>query len=181
MEKQGKMEEEGYQPKRKNNKKKQKNKNTNNDYKIKRYWRRLLQVSDWMVSVPPNISEFFVAVRGEGDKCILIMKYNSIEICDRTGTAIAELPCPLKQFNGTILQVYYEADEKRIIVSDLIVWKSNPMTGSQFDFRYAWTTSNLNLKALEQATGHSFFFSQYFPCTSDNIRHVYETATPYKK
>ena len=97
------MEEEGYQPKRKNNKKKQKNKNTNNDYKIKRYWRRLLQVSDWMVSVPPNISEFFVAVRGEGDKCILIMKYNSIEICDRTGTAIAELPCPLKQFNGTIL------------------------------------------------------------------------------
>jgi len=36
--------------------KKKKHKNTHNDYKTRRYWRRLLQVSDWMVTVPPNLS-----------------------------------------------------------------------------------------------------------------------------
>jgi hypothetical protein len=42
-------------PKGKQHRKK-KQRNTHNDYKTRRYWRRLLQVSDWMVAVPPNLS-----------------------------------------------------------------------------------------------------------------------------
>ena len=65
-----------------------KNKQTNNDYKTKRYWRRLLQVSEWMVSVPQNLSEFYVASRGQGSKCLMIMKYNTIDICDKGGSLV---------------------------------------------------------------------------------------------
>ena len=31
---------------------KHKNKNTSNEHRVRRYWSRLLQVSDWMVAVP---------------------------------------------------------------------------------------------------------------------------------
>ena len=55
------------------------------------------------------------------------------------------------------------------------------MTASEFDFRYAWTVSNLNIKNLEQSTGYSFFFSQYDPCTVSNLHKVYEDPTPYPK
>ena len=46
--------QEECKPKRKPQKKK-KSKN-GNDYKTKRYWRRLMQVNDWMVSVPQNLT-----------------------------------------------------------------------------------------------------------------------------
>lgn len=100
------MEEEGPRNKGKNHKKK-KHKNTHNDYKTKRYWRRMLQVSDWLVSVPHNLSEFYVGVRGDGCKCLMIMNYNSIEICDKSGALLHEFPCSSKSYNGTILEIYF--------------------------------------------------------------------------
>jgi len=47
------------------------------------------------------------------------------------------------------------------------------MTASEFDFRYAWTISNLNLKNLQEKTGYYFFFSQYYPCTIENLHKLY--------
>lgn len=61
-----------------------------------------------MVVVPPNLTEYYVGVRGEGNKCLLIMKYNSLEICDKGGSLIAEIYCPIKTYNGTILEIYFD-------------------------------------------------------------------------
>jgi len=47
------------------------------------------------------------------------------------------------------------------------------MTGSEFDFRYAWTISNLNVKALAESTNYRIFTSQYYPCSAANLHHVY--------
>lgn len=43
-----------------------------------------------------------------------------------------EFKSSAKTYNGTILEIYFNAEDKSIIVSDMIVWKSNPMTGSEF-------------------------------------------------
>ena len=66
-----------------------------------------MQVNDIMVAIPHSLQEFYVAARGEGSKCLLIMKYDSLEICDKSGSTLAELPCPLKTYNGTILEIYF--------------------------------------------------------------------------
>lgn len=62
----------------------------------------------------------------------MIMKYNSIEICDKSGALLHEFPTNTKSYNGTILEIYFNEEEKTIIISDMIVWKANPMTGSEF-------------------------------------------------
>ena len=58
------------------------------------------------------------------------MKYDSLEICDKSVSTVIELPCPLKVYNGTILEILFDIEAKTIIITDLIMWKSNPMTGS---------------------------------------------------
>ena len=55
------------------------------------------------------------------------------------------------------------------------------MTASEFEFRHAWTISNLNLKTLQQSTDYSFYFSTYHPCTVENLHKVYTQPTPYPK
>jgi hypothetical protein len=48
----------------------------------------MLQVSDLMVSVPPNLPDFYLGARGQGNKCLMIMKYTSLEICDKSGSLL---------------------------------------------------------------------------------------------
>ena len=38
----------------------------------------------------------------------MIMKYSSLEICDKSGTLVAEIACPVKTYNGTILEIYFD-------------------------------------------------------------------------
>ena len=42
--------------------------------RVRRYWKKLLQVGEWMVEVPSNIGEFVVGSRAEGNKCLIILK-----------------------------------------------------------------------------------------------------------
>ena len=58
------------------------------------------------------------------------MKYSTVELVDKGGALLCEFHISAKQYNGTILEVYFSEKEKTIVVSDMIMWKSNPMTGS---------------------------------------------------
>ena len=56
------------------------------------------------------------------------------------------------------------------------------MTGSEFEFRYAWIISNLNLKNLNQSIPeYTFHFIEFYPCTVDNLKLVYSRKYPYNK
>ncbi len=113
-------------------KKGKKNKNNSNEHRVRRYWSKLLQVSDWMVTVPENINEFYVGARPEGTKCLAIISGNTIELCDKSGGVIACFEGLTKLYNGTILEGFYLEETKQLIISDMITWKSNPMTSSEF-------------------------------------------------
>jgi hypothetical protein len=116
----------------------------------------MLQVSDWFVSIPSDLIDFYIGVRSQGSKCLMVMNHSSIEICDKGGNLVTHLPSNSKNYNGTILEVYLDEEKKIIVVSDMIVWKGNPMTGSEFEFRIAWLQSNLNLLLLNKNIGYKF-------------------------
>lgn len=95
------MMEEEERPKGRSKRKKPKH--THNDYKTKRYWRRMLQVSDWLISIPSNLNEFYVGVRSQGSKSLMILTHSTIEICDKGGNLVLQFPSNSKAYNGTIL------------------------------------------------------------------------------
>ncbi len=58
------------------------------NHRIRRYWRKLLQVNDWMLEIPHNLKEFYVAARPDGNKCLAIFKDYQMELRDKSGYLI---------------------------------------------------------------------------------------------
>ena len=106
--------------------------------KAKRYWRQLLQVNQRLVSVPANLQDYYVASRPEGIKCLMIFKQNQVFLSDKSGSTVASFGNPIPSLSGTVFESYWQKDEKKIVVTDLIIWKSQTYASSQLDFRYAW-------------------------------------------
>lgn len=61
-------------------------------------------------------------------KALLIFEGSCISIRDKGGKSIFETQIYTKIYDGTIIEVYFEKEKKIIIVTDLIVWKGNPMS-----------------------------------------------------
>lgn len=68
-----------------------------------------------------------------------------------------------------------------VVISDLIAWKSNPMTSSEFEFRYSWLISNFNINQLTMWTKLSAYFIGYELCTLPTLQKVYESESLFHK
>lgn len=84
-------------------KNKKKQKNNNSQEKTKNYWRQMLQVNDWLISVPENLQEYFVSSRPDGVKCLMIFTYNMLELTDKSGNLIASFNNPVHNLAGTVI------------------------------------------------------------------------------
>jgi hypothetical protein len=92
----------------------------------------MLQVFDWMIEIPNNLKDFYLAARPNALKCLLIFEKNCLTVRDKGGKLIYEVSVNAKAYDGTIAESYYIKEKNVIIISDLIVWKGNPMSSSEF-------------------------------------------------
>jgi hypothetical protein len=100
-------------------------------------------------------------VRPDGHKCLIIIKDYRVEIRDKSGREVFSCEISSKQYNGTIFEGYYNESSRMVVISDLIAWKNNPMTSSEFEFRYSWLISNFALSQLASWTDLLAFFIGY--------------------
>lgn len=105
-----------------------------------------------------------MAPRPDGTKCLVVFEDNSLAIRDKSGRQVFKSEVGNKNYNGTLVEGYYNESTQTLVVSDLIVWKTNPMTSSEFEFRQAWLCSNLNLKKLTSSQLH-LHFMPFSPAT----------------
>lgn len=47
-----------------------------------------MQVADWMVEVPEDIREYYVAPRPDGKKCLAIFNGYRVELRDKSGCVV---------------------------------------------------------------------------------------------
>ena len=111
--------------------------------RIRAYYKRLLQVSEWMVLIPSNIHEFYIAPRADGTKSLVIFQGHRVEVRDKSGRVQVQGQVQTKSYDGIILEAFLSQENKTLVISDLIVWKHEPMTNNEFEFRHAWILSNL--------------------------------------
>jgi snurportin-1 len=169
------MEEEEPQAKHRKNKKK------DQDNRMRRYWRKMLQVNDWMLEVPDNLTDFYVAGRPDGNKVLAIFQNYRLELRDKSGGLVLSCETNGKQYDKSVFEAYFNADLKTLVLSDLIVWKGNPMTSSEFEFRCAWLVSNLNLASLRAWTGIGVFFASYHCCNVAGLKQAYSGELLYPR
>ena len=132
-----------------------------------------MQVSDWMIEVPSDIREYYVAPRPDGKKCLAIFRGHRVELRDKSGCVVLECNLGSKIYDNTVIQVYYDEEEKIMVVSDLILWKKNPMNCSEFQFRNAWLSSNLSLPNLAKWMELSVYWVDYNECNEAGLQKAY--------
>lgn len=60
----------------------------------------------------------------------MIFTYNLIELTDKSGSLIASFNNPVHNLSGTVIEAYYLKEEKKIVMADLIVWKTQTFASS---------------------------------------------------
>lgn len=49
---------------------------------------------------------------------------------DKTGSIMLSYEANTKVYDKTILEGYYSKEKQQVVLSDLVVWKGNPMSSS---------------------------------------------------
>ena len=104
-----------------------------------------------------------------------------MQLRDKAGNLILDCELKSKVYEQTILEEFYNKQSQTLVFSDMIVWKNNPMTSSEFQFRCAWLISNLNINNIRAWTQINTFFITYYHCDVDGLKQAYFGVLPYQK
>lgn len=127
------------------------------DIRVKKIFARTFMHPDSMLEVPPDLADWFVMLRPEGERCLIILKNNVLYLRSRNGNLIDEVildPFSLKRpdsfgvFDG-VFAPNTGFGKKKIYVFDLLCWNKTDLIDSEYECR-------------------QYFLRQHFPFESSN-------------
>jgi len=56
----------------------------------------MLQVNDWMVTIPSDFDKYYVSARPEGTKCLMVLINKAVQLLDKSGNVVFTAGCFVK-------------------------------------------------------------------------------------
>lgn len=169
------------------------------DLKNRRVFSRLFMQPDAMVEIPSDLADnWYVLLRPEGERCMLIIKHNSVTVRSKNGVVTEEFvmdPFALDARETkelVILDAVSGINERTMkreyYVIDVILMNNNELAFSDFEFRQFylkqhWPFSDSGsapILGIEEATSSPVFTRiASVPATRENITRLYHGDAVY--
>ncbi|KAE8617311.1 hypothetical protein XENTR_v10009032 [Xenopus tropicalis] len=151
-------------------------------------------LSEWLIEVPQDISEFWLlVVCPVGKRSLIVASKGSTASYTKSGYCVNRFPSLLPGGNRhnnasgkdyTILDCIYNEETRTYYVLDVMCWRGHPVYDCQTDFRFYWLQSKLQeqegLCDISKRNPFKFVGLQNFPCSLESIQGVLMQEFSYK-
>ncbi|XP_012821704.1 snurportin-1 isoform X1 [Xenopus tropicalis] len=162
--------------------------------KLPRHYANQLMLSEWLIEVPQDISEFWLlVVCPVGKRSLIVASKGSTASYTKSGYCVNRFPSLLPGGNRhnnasgkdyTILDCIYNEETRTYYVLDVMCWRGHPVYDCQTDFRFYWLQSKLQeqegLCDISKRNPFKFVGLQNFPCSLESIQGVLMQEFSYK-
>ncbi|NXA41124.1 SPN1 protein, partial [Eudromia elegans] len=159
----------------------------------KRYANQLM-LSEWLVDVPLDLEQEWVAVVCPvGKRALVVASKGSTAAYTKSGFCVNRFPSLLPGGNRhnslndkvySILDCIYNEAKQTYYILDVMCWRGHPVYDCQTDFRFFWLLSKIQeeegLGEKSRINPFKFVGLQNFPCTSESLCKVLAADYPFE-
>lgn len=130
---------------------------------LKQHFR--LQLSEWLLEIPDNLSKWYIRPCPKGQRCLIIATNGKTCMYNKYGAFIktfhSMLPgcCRSKRDDLTVLDCVYIPNEKVFFILDVIVYNNLDLIDCEAEFRLYWIEGKVledNLNIVNVRNEHAF-------------------------
>uniref|UniRef100_A0A8D0BM25 Snurportin-1 n=1 Tax=Salvator merianae TaxID=96440 RepID=A0A8D0BM25_SALMN len=159
----------------------------------KRYANQLM-LSEWLIDVPPDLSqEWLLVVCPTGKRSLVVASRGTTAAYTKSGFCVNRFPSLLPGGNRqtsatekayTILDCIYSESKQTYFILDVMCWRGHPVYDCQTDFRFYWLLSKMQeeigLGEKSRLNPFQFVGLQHYSCTPESLCEVLATDFPFE-
>lgn len=146
-----------------------------------------LQLSEWLLKIPNDLSKWYVRPCPKGQRCLIIATngktcmYNKYGAFIKTFRSMLPGSCRSKRDDLTVLDCVYVPNEKTFFILDVIVYNNLDLSECEAEFRLYWIEGKVqedNLDIVNDRYEHAFKMVRKIDCSNFGAFNELVTAHP---
>ena len=115
---------------------------------LQKLFSRTFMHPDTMIDIPPNLpTQYMVLLRPEGERCLVILKNNTLSLRSRNGSMIGHehILDPFRDLSRFDVDAIFDGvltSSNEVFVFDVLLFNQNELVNSDFEFRQFFLNQN---------------------------------------